>query len=376
MRSPSQCRRLQAEPRDRREKAVALDPAAERIDLLPRRESTATTPSKSLSVERVHSGHALLPPGGRTLVQRSRSDLQDLLEWEEGQQGQDGVSRMPRNLCPGAGPETSSPDQQRRLLPAGLLASLLGGAACMLTLQRAMVQELLGSSLVFTCCAGGVYGVTLAFMAYVGLADPGQVGDALFARWQEVGDGALPRRAHKSWLYARPILRFDHYCRWLGNCIGLMNHREFLAMTWCLASIAVLSASVDSALLLARTHAIARSASGMPLRPRPTDALLMLHLAYSMVFARYVVPILRLHLGFVLRNELAKEWKDDAFYVVHDAVSGASTPVNELDVEDYNKNFEVFQYEGTRNPFDGGWRKNCWVFWCTPRRAAGQLGDF
>ena len=28
----------------------------------------------------------------------------------------------------------------------------------------------------------------------------------------------------------QPIRRYDHYCRWLTNAVGLLNHREFVAM--------------------------------------------------------------------------------------------------------------------------------------------------
>eukprot|EP00913_Durusdinium_trenchii_P008691 g8164.t1 len=59
-------------------------------------------------------------------------------------------------------------------------------------------------------------------------ADPG-----LSRRTRNVShdiEEGLPQRAHKSRQYDHPIRRYDHYCKWVNNVIGLLNHREFILM--------------------------------------------------------------------------------------------------------------------------------------------------
>merc|ERR1719401_156304 len=94
---------------------------------------------------------------------------------------------------------------------------------------------------------------------------------------------------------------------------------------------------------------------------------LILHLTYSVIVVALASPILRLHIGFILRNELANEWKRNDFYVITSARTGKATPVNELDDEEFNDRFDTFEYDRSRNIFDKGPSANCWTFWCTPR---------
>ena len=74
-------------------------------------------------------------------------------------------------------------------------------------------------------------------------ADPGQV--TAETGWESAGgdeseesedieEGELPKRTHKSRLYPKPSRRYEHYCRWLRNVVGLL-HLEFpTALSYCI----------------------------------------------------------------------------------------------------------------------------------------------
>merc|ERR1712226_1623449 len=107
------------------------------------------------------------------------------------------------------------------------------------------------------------------------------------------------------------------------------------------------------------------------------DTLIGLHFAYSAYFAWYTIPLFRMHVGFVCRNELTKEWQNDVYQVV--VIDGQKVSANDLDPETYNEYFDrdAFIYDDTRNPWDkAAWRQNCWIFLCTPRCTPEQLGEF
>lgn len=247
----------------------------------------------------------------------------------------------------------------RPFYPLALFSSTLLGALCMLTLQRSMVQEVFGSASLFGLFFGVLYAVTLCCMTYVALCDPGLVSP----QWGQ--SDTLPRRAHKTWLYRRPVMRFDHYCRWLTNVIGLRNHRQFMVMVGGLTAASLLGVVVDCFLLAARLV--------MPLEHGAH--FLLLHLAYSAGVSKYAAQIFRLHVGFVARNELAKEWQNDNNYVLR-FDDGSVVPAKELSAEQYNEHEDDLEYDSARNPWDQGWQSNCLIFWTSSRCAPDQSGEF
>merc|ERR1711924_306973 len=157
------------------------------------------------------------------------------------------------------------------------------------------------------------YLTVLGNMAYTALSDPGQFQPVP----SEDGHAPLPRRSHKAWLYNLPIRRYDHYCRWLMNVIGLLNHRAFVTMCGGLVMLTLCSGLMD--------------------------------------------------VGFVSRNELAYEWKENYHYVVFSEKYGTKVSVNDLSDDEFNDKFEQFEYDSSRNPFDRGLSSNCWTFWCRSR---------
>lgn len=275
---------------------------------------------------------------------------------------------------------------RRPLLPFMLLTSTIFGAVHMVLLQFPLMRDLFDGA----CCIRAffiiVYIATLGCMAYCWKCEPGQLNREeqrkAYARLQQAGtspplescngdgsceDPPLPKRCHKTWQYSLPIRRYDHYCRWLTNCIGLLNHREFIVMVAGLVTIGLCGTLLDFVLVVVTAREGKHWAVAF---------LLALHLAYSMILVSLAGPIFRLHIGFISRNELANEWKRNDFYVITNARTGKSVPVNDLTDDEFNEHFDAFEYDKKRNAFDKDTASNCLAFWCTPRWTPGQLGEF
>merc|ERR1712060_220225 len=99
-------------------------------------------------------------------------------------------------------------------------------------------------------------------------------------------------------------------------------------------------------------------------------------MGYAVILTALACPILRMHIGFVSRNELAQEWKRNDFYVVRRQDNDEPVHVNDLTDDEFNDRFDSFEYDQKRNKFDKDWVSNCWVFWCSPRWGPAQYGEF
>lgn len=305
---------------------------------------------------------------------RSRTAMHNLLSVHQEEQEQEHMEEL-EELAVEAGEELGQSDRltpticgydRRPLLPAALLGATLAGALGMLTVNRSVVRAVFGGASAFTLSWFVIYTVTLSCMAVTAFSNPGTLKKAVAER-VAAGEQEMPRRAHKNFNYQLPIRRFDHYCRWIMNCIGLLNHRPFMIMTGGFFVIGSLGSAVDALLLLAALFG----------DEWPSNiTLVVVHLAYSVTFTSFVYPIFFLHIGFVSRNELAKEWSKNDHYVVEDPDTGRTTSVNDLDDEVFNDLFDEFRYDATKNKFDRGWYENCLTFWFTARWHPGELGEF
>mmetsp|Transcript_15920 Transcript_15920/g.41145 ORF Transcript_15920/g.41145 Transcript_15920/m.41145 type:complete len:378 (-) Transcript_15920:108-1241(-) len=369
------------EDREASPRSSAVSEGDVRRELLPR-PGSAGSPDRSPMVgnnaaarraleARTESG-SLHWPSTKSGLLRGRSDFQDMLDWQSGEPGivdQGDSAYQPQDEpveSPYKPAEIFGMDA-RPFFPALLMLSLLW-SMCMIRLQSSVEEELFGAAWKSNWLFFLVYAGTIGCMAFTALSNPGMMDKDMYRRWA-AGEVQLPKRAHKHWLYKRPILRFHQYCRWITNAIGLANHRQYIMMLVGLVTISVMDVLIDFVLVLGHLF------SGAIF----SELVLILHLVYSGYFAWYTVPLLRQHAGFVARNELTQEYKRDDFYIVYDEETGEAIWVNELDADEYNEGLDnnKFVYDCERNPWDKGWAHNCWVFWCMPRSSGpGALGEF
>eukprot|EP00439_Symbiodinium_sp_Y106_P038288 s6716_g4.t1 len=91
---------------------------------------------------------------------------------------------------------------------------------------------------------------------------------------------------------------------------GLLNHREFVLMLVCLCLIGLFGVGLDGYL------AVLLAQKGIPGQGMwEAEIAVVSHLAFSVILLAIEVPILRIHIGLVSRNELGQEWKNNVHYV-------------------------------------------------------------
>jgi hypothetical protein len=106
-------------------------------------------------------------------------------------------------------------------------------------------------------------------------------------------------------------------------------------------------------------------------------SLIGAHIVYSAIVFYLEIPILKIHLGLISRNELASEWKRNEFYVARRCKRGrVNVHVNDLSDDEFNDLFDEFVYDPQRNCYDKGRAANCWTFWCKSRWPTKVRGDF
>ncbi|CAE7329494.1 Prim2, partial [Symbiodinium sp. CCMP2456] len=258
-------------------------------------------------------------------------------------------------------------------LPFALFTSVVVGALCTALVQIPLfcrLQKWSQAEAPLTTLDVGLAAVTVVLMGYCSLADPGQLKKTRNVPLDgiDLEQGERPFRAHESWQYGRKIRRYDHYCKWVHNVIGLLNHREFVVLLVCLCMTGLFGIVLDGSLALLLAQ------KGM----WEEEIAVVSHLAFSVGLLAIEVPIFRIHIGLVSRNELAAEWRHHDNYVANNTSQGDCIPVQELDVEEYNQLYDAqaFIYDKSRNRWDLGCFNNCWTFWCWPRWPTAELGEF
>mmetsp|Transcript_80145 Transcript_80145/g.217011 ORF Transcript_80145/g.217011 Transcript_80145/m.217011 type:complete len:366 (+) Transcript_80145:37-1134(+) len=322
---------------------------------------------RSRVLDRTHSQN-LVPDATRSLLQ-SREDHQEFVAWQEGG-GEDQEQAESNGEAVSAPSGAKKYDQatifgidKRPFFPTVLIVSLLW-SMCMTWLQSWVIADLFGGAFRCNTFFLVVYILTIGAALNTSLSNPGLMSEEQFRKWQD-GQTSIPMRAHKHWLYRRPVQRFHQYCRWVTNCVGLRNHRSYMIMLLGFVTTAVADTIVD--LILVPVHFVSGTWTA--------EFLCLLHLCYSIYFAWYSAPLLRQHTAFIMRNELTQEWKRDDYYVVV-GPTGEKIAVTDLDAEDYNRLFDEFEYDSSRNPFDKGWVDNCISFWTRSRDDPDEWGEF
>ena len=111
-------------------------------------------------------------------------------------------------------------------LPPALASSIITEANCTLVVQIPMLGRL--TSLPqgpFIGLVISLNGLSLVLTGHCKFAHPGHTKKTRSVTWLDLEEGQNPRRAHRSWQFARPIRQYDHWCKWLNNVIGLLNQR-------------------------------------------------------------------------------------------------------------------------------------------------------
>lgn len=149
-----------------------------------------------------------------------------------------------------------------------------------------------------------------------------------WARWCRRCDNLKPERAHHCHVCGTCVLRMDHHCPWISNCVGYANHRFFFLFVYW---------------LWLGCGYVALLASGPAFfAPAGSSTHYFIHLSFlltiSILFSLGI--LLGWHIYLVLTGQTTIEFM-----------------YNKLQARDAKRRGVSY-----RNPFDLGWRKNFLLF--------------
>lgn len=261
---------------------------------------------------------------------------------------------------------------KKPLLPAGLVLSCVASGICLVLVQVQLLRRYNGIQgsvhLALLLSLVSLHAGTLILMFYCMNADSQTKSRK---RGSQAEGESIPPRAHKTWLYDRPIRRFDHHCRWLLNSIALNNHRSFIVMLVGLTMIGIFSWFVDIWVFVTAFN------DNLWIEIPLKLFAVALHFVYATGVLYLVIPIIGIHATLISRSELAKDVTKDTYRVLQ-REGLEDVPVLQLDSEAYQQALDEdrqFEYSAELNPYDKGMVINCTNFWCASR-SENQKGDF
>jgi len=240
----------------------------------------------------------------------------------------------------------------------------------MILVQGRLWEDIVGSMAPFYALFGTIYSITLCGYYLAGILSPGRQSKADYEEVVQERQ-SMPKRAHKNFRYDTPVYRFDHYCRWLDNCIGMKNHRSFFTMVAGFVGTSMIGAVMDMVLIVLVCIDQFNDNNSQGGESFVCTIVTTGHMFVSVGFGYMVYPILKCHIGLIGRNELAKEWmRDDNYYV--DYSDGSKVWVLDLPEEEYDDYFDYFIYDPERNPYDNGKCRNWINFWFSCKCGDGE----